>query len=240
LHRQYRSTILCTITNNDIAPQLTVIKHVVGGIIAANAFTMQVSANSPSQNSFPGSETGVTISLSSGIYSVTEDSPFIGDYSANFSKGCTGTIYVGQSNTCIITNTQISTNSLPGKMTGGGFIVDPVIGKITHGFELNCDVNRGGNLEINWGNGNKFHLETLAFALCTNNTAIAGNKAGFNTYNGIGIGRFNSLGGVMASWTLTSGGKGNDFMQFSLVAPNGSVVISSSGYLQGGRQMAHK
>ncbi len=47
----------CTITNDDNAPQLTVIKHVIndnGGSATATAFTMTVTGSSPSPRVVPG------------------------------------------------------------------------------------------------------------------------------------------------------------------------------------------
>ena len=40
------------------------------------------------------------------------------------------------------------------------------------------------NLEVNWGKGNKFHLENLTLALCTDepNISEAPSVAGFDTY----------------------------------------------------------
>jgi uncharacterized repeat protein (TIGR01451 family) len=102
----------CTITNNDIAPRLTVIKHVVnkgGSTTQASAFTMDVTATNPSNAHFPGNEAGTTITLNAGQYSVDESggpSTFVKDLSAT----CAGTIAVGQEKTCTITNTKV----LPG------------------------------------------------------------------------------------------------------------------------------
>src|SRR4029079_5450390 len=68
----------CTITNTDVAPKLTVIKHVVnnsGGRATASAFTMTVSGTAGSPTPFAGSESpGTTLSLKAGSYTVTESS----------------------------------------------------------------------------------------------------------------------------------------------------------------------
>lgn len=54
-----------------------------------------------------------------------------------------------------------------GRMTGGGRINSNV--KLTHGFELHCNPDeRPNNLEINWGKGNKYHLESVTDINCFN------------------------------------------------------------------------
>jgi hypothetical protein len=100
-------TKTCTITNDDIQPKLTVIKHVVndnGGTAAAGAFTMSVSGGSPA--TFPGAESpGTEVSLNAGSYSVSETGP--SGYAASFSAPCTGSIAVGETKTCTVTNNDI-------------------------------------------------------------------------------------------------------------------------------------
>src|SRR5207249_763665 len=68
-------TKTCTITNDDVAPQLVVIKHVVndnGGTKTAADFTLSVSGDSASPASFAGDENGTTVTLAAGPYSVDE------------------------------------------------------------------------------------------------------------------------------------------------------------------------
>jgi hypothetical protein len=92
----------CTITNDDIQPRLNVIKTVVGGVgVLPSAFTITVTGSSPSPASFPGSS-GQLVMLNAGSYNVTETtvSPYVGTFSAD----CSGTIAVGQTKTCTITN----------------------------------------------------------------------------------------------------------------------------------------
>jgi len=122
----------CTITNDDVAAQLTVIKHVVnsfGGTATAADFTMSVTGNSPAPGSFAGHESpGTVVSLGAGSYSVAETGP--SGYSSNFSTDCTGSIAVGQAKTCTITNSDIQprvtvikhvVNSFGGTATAGNF-----------------------------------------------------------------------------------------------------------------------
>ncbi len=98
----------CTLTNDDMAPTLTVIKHVIndnGGMAVASDFIMTVhDTNVQPSASFAGSEDGVIVTLYAGTYNVTEDGP--SGYAASF-DGCTGTIALGESKTCTITNDDV-------------------------------------------------------------------------------------------------------------------------------------
>jgi hypothetical protein len=102
----YGGDVTCSITNDDVAPQLTVIKHVInnnGGSASASDFTMSVTATNPSDDSFAGAESpGTTITLDAGSYSVSESGP--SGYSESDSSDCSGTIAVGETKTCTITN----------------------------------------------------------------------------------------------------------------------------------------
>ncbi|HET6457847.1 MAG TPA: SBBP repeat-containing protein, partial [Nitrosopumilaceae archaeon] len=141
-----------------------------------------------------------------------------------------------------------------GRMTGGGSILTPAVtsssGKstsmrVTHGFELHCDVNQSPNtLEVNWDKGNKFHLNSLTTASCTDDPTIIPNppSAGFDTYKGTGTGSYNGVSGATAEWTFTDAGEPgkNDFAKLVIKDKNNVVVLSVSGYLNSGNQQAHK
>jgi len=103
-------TKTCTITNDDVSPQLIVIKHVIndnGGTLGAADFTMNVTATNPSDDSFPGAESpGTTITLDAGAYSVAE--PAVAGYATSYSTDCTGTAIIGQIKTCTVTNNDIA------------------------------------------------------------------------------------------------------------------------------------
>ncbi len=99
----------CTITNDDIAPGLTVIKNVIndnGGTATASQFTMSVTATNPNPASFPGDETGTVVTLDAGSYSVGETGP--AGYAATYSAGCSGTLAAGGSAVCTVTNDDIA------------------------------------------------------------------------------------------------------------------------------------
>jgi len=101
----------CVITNNDIPATLTVIKHVIndnGGSKNAANFTLTINGVSAAGgNTFAGSETGITKTLTSvGAYSVTETA-LIGYQLASVSSDCSGTIALGEHKTCTLTNNDI-------------------------------------------------------------------------------------------------------------------------------------
>ena len=99
-----QSTV-CSITNDDQPGRLIVIKHVIndnGDMAAASHFIMHLTGTNLSQNDFAGSETGVTVTLNAGAY--TADEINNAGYTKTLSAECSGTIAVGQTKTCTITN----------------------------------------------------------------------------------------------------------------------------------------
>ncbi len=150
-----------------------------------------------------------------------------------------------------------STVSRGGRMTGGGSIFTsfppdtPGGIRVTHGFELHCNVNRKpNNLEINWDGGNQFHLENLTFANCTDDPTITPNppNAPFDTYEGKGTGRFNRQPGFCAEWIFTDAGEPgiNDRIKKLIIkdCSTGVPVLSVPGpnghTLTYGNHQAHK
>jgi uncharacterized repeat protein (TIGR01451 family) len=106
----YNGVATCTISNDDIAPQLTVVKHVINNtndsLLDASDFTINVAGTNVSDDSFDGSESGTTVTLDAGSYSVSEDYDS-DDYTQSPSSNCSGTIALGEHKTCTITNTDI-------------------------------------------------------------------------------------------------------------------------------------
>jgi len=101
----------CTITNNDIAPSLTVIKTVVndnGGTKVASNFSITVTGTNVAPSAtFPGAVSpGTAVTLNAGSYSVDEAAD--SGYAKTLSADCMGSIGLGQSKTCTITNDDIS------------------------------------------------------------------------------------------------------------------------------------
>jgi hypothetical protein len=131
-----------------------------------------------------------------------------------------------------------------GRMTGGGSVFTADGTRVTHGFEIHCDVNDVPNtLEINWDKGNNFHLETLTSAFCFTDPKInSGHPAApFNTYIGTGTGLLNGVAGATASWTFTDAGEpgSNDSATIVIKDASNAVVLTVSGNLDKGNQQAH-
>lgn len=134
---------------------------------------------------------------------------------------------------------------IEGFMTGGGSVFTKDGKRVTHGFELNCDKTKTpNNLEINWGKSNKFHLDTLTSASCTDDSSIDPGKPGveFDTYKGTGTGKYNGVVGATAQWTFTDAGEpgSNDTASIQITDVYGNVVLTVSGNLNNGNQQAHK
>jgi hypothetical protein len=133
--------------------------------------------------------------------------------------------------------------NLPGRMTGGGSIISNGL-RVTHGFNLNCDLTHNPqSLEINW-NGNRFHLEELRTTFCSNNPLIDAGQpsAGFNTYTGSGAGRLNGVSGATIDWVFTDAGEPGteDFASYTIRDSDGNLILSASGNLNKGNQQVHE
>ena len=135
------------------------------------------------------------------------------------------------------------------RMTGGGTIVGKALvglpTEVKHGFELHCDATADPNrLEVNWGKGNKFHLESLTSAICSDDPAIVPNPpvAGFDTYEGSGSGRYNGVSGATAKWVFKDAGEpGKDVTaRIHIEDSGGATVVDLVGKLKVGNQQAHK
>jgi hypothetical protein len=90
---------------------LIVIKHVVndnGGTAVAGDFSMSTGGtNANPADGFAGEESpGTTVTLDAGSYNVTETGP--SGYTALFSTDCSGSIAVGETKTCTVTNDDIA------------------------------------------------------------------------------------------------------------------------------------
>jgi len=128
-------------------------------------------------------------------------------------------------------------------MTGGGRVVTAA-GHVTHGFELHCTVtDEPNNLQVNWG-GNRFHLESLTMATCSDDPAIGPEPpaAAFDTYKGEGTGRYNGVSGATAKWTFTDAGEpgSNDMMTIDIFDSSNALVLTATGTLDRGNHQAHK
>jgi hypothetical protein len=126
------------------------------------------------------------------------------------------------------------------RMTGGGSIGTT---GVRHGFTLHCDPGRTpNNLEINWGNGNRFHLDALSTATCSDAGGISeGNPvAGFDTFTGTGTGSYNGSSGHSISFTFIDAGEPGTNDKAKIAIDGGSVLnINSLTALKNGNHQAH-
>lgn len=133
-----------------------------------------------------------------------------------------------------------------GRMTGGGSVFTPDGTRVTHGFELHCDVTDVPNtLEINWPPANNFHLEVLATAVCTDDPAIIQRPpvAPFDTLSGTGTGKLNGLPGASIAFTLVDAGEPgtHDTATYVIKDSGGKTVLTVPvAFLVKGNQQAHK
>jgi hypothetical protein len=121
------------------------------------------------------------------------------------------------------------------RMTGGGAIAKS---GFHHDFMLHCDPTGSPNLfVVHWGS-NRFHLDTLTEASCTDDPSIdSDSTAGFNTYDGAGTGTLNGVPAT-ATWTFTDAGRPKkDFTEITITDESGNV-ITVSGLLRSGNHLA--
>ena len=71
---------------------------------SASDFTLDSGGTNDTPDDFAGAEApGTEVSLDAGAYDVTESGP--AGYTASYSADCSGTIALGESKTCTVTNT---------------------------------------------------------------------------------------------------------------------------------------
>ena len=128
------------------------------------------------------------------------------------------------------------------RMTGGGTLKAQAT---HHGFQLHCKIVPGqpNRLQVNWGKGNKFHLEELTSADCSDDPAISEGKpaAGKDTYTGAGSGRYNGVSGATAEWTFSDAGEPGKKDKATIVVRDAgnNVVLNVTGTLTSGNHQAH-
>jgi hypothetical protein len=130
-----------------------------------------------------------------------------------------------------------------GRFTGGGSVFTAAGERVTHGTTLRCEIGAGPDrLEVNWGKGNKFHLEQITSKLCSDTTLDEENpKAGFDTIDGTGTGRYNGKSGATVSFTFTDSGEPGvaDTARIVIKDAGGNTVLAVSGPLKNGNHQAH-
>lgn len=130
---------------------------------------------------------------------------------------------------------------LPGRMQGDGSIISNGL-KVTHGMNLNCDARKSQTLDIKWAS-NQFRMERLYTTFCSDNPTIeAGHHAaGFNTYTGSGVGRYNGVSNATIDVIFTDAGEPgkNDFASYTIRDADGKLVLTAAGTLDKGNHQAH-
>jgi hypothetical protein len=139
--------------------------------------------------------------------------------------------------------------TIPGRMTGGGFQLRVDGARITRGLTLHCDITLSNNLEINWPGGNKWHLEkeSLESVSCIDDPAYDPfpPAAPFDTFIATAYGSLNGVGGSMIYFTFIDDGEPGrtDEAHFTIYAPGegpgDTPVLEVSGQLDGGNLQAH-
>ena len=140
---------------------------------------------------------------------------------------------------------QKSITVLDGRMTGGGSVFAQDGTRVTHGFELHCaSAMQPNNVQINWGKGNRFKLDTLTFAKCSDTRGIGEEKpiAGLDTLKGQGVGQFNGQPGAMVEFEFIDSGEPgiNDSAYVKVMDASGNVVMTAGGALKNGNHQAHR
>ena len=141
-----------------------------------------------------------------------------------------------------------------GRFTGGGKQITIGDGiKVTRGLTIHCDLLLSNNLEVNWANGNKFHmLEHLTTLECSDDPNINQNPppAPIDTLVGVGTGRYNGQDGYTIEFTLVDAGEPgrDDEMAIKIyetahpsnVVLNVPLQLLTAGNLQAHADQPHK
>lgn len=165
-----------------------------GGEYQPADFTVSVSGQNPSPNSFHGSQSGTPVVLGSGSYSVYVSEDLHG-YTPSYSSGCSGTISTNGHALCVVTMTRSNYNSYP---TPYPCVQGPYGGCTYPGNTLSCAPS----------------YQTVAAGSAATFTAVGGSSSNYNwvtpnrTYLGVG----SKLSVVLQSYgtqtvVVTSGGQ---------------------------------
>ena len=134
---------------------------------------------------------------------------------------------------------------MSGRWTGGGTIGPERDPRVTHGFELHCDVNQlPNNLEVNWG-GNHFHMEELTNVRCVDLPEIEPDppSAPCDKIHGWGDGRYNGESGYHVEFIFHDAGepgRDTDYGWIKITDSSGATILEVSGMLLSGNHQAHR
>lgn len=130
-----------------------------------------------------------------------------------------------------------------GRMTGGGSVFTDDNDRVTLGFEIHCDLSKPNNLQVNWPDGNKFHMLELTSAICKDDPAINQKPpvAPLDTFTGVGTGRFNGVEGATIYFTFVDKGEpGKSDTALIQIFDDGGDVLYVEGSMKYGNLQAHK
>jgi hypothetical protein len=179
----------------------------------------------PTAGCFPSPFTGATHFIGHGVVDICTSSPNCFDGGA-----------------LLITAKTVPVTAI-GRMTGGGSVFTADGTRVTHGFEIHCDVTDVPNtLEINWAPANNFHMDVLDSATCLQTPAIqAPPDAPFDTFIGTGTGKLNGVPGATIEFTFVDGGEPGtkDTAAYLIKDSHGTVLSVGTTFLTKGNQQAH-
>jgi hypothetical protein len=173
-------------------------------------------------------DSGVFNAADSFTLSGSKPGPGTGSVSVSATAVWTDGFPAGTASVLVTIPTSCGTAS--GRFTGGGKEVDLSSGiTITKGFEVDCDLAKPDNLELNWAPANNFHMNVLTAAQCLDNPLFDQKppQAPVNTIIGVGTGKFNNVDGYTINFTLIDAGEPGTSDQggFKITAPDGTVVL---------------
>ena len=131
-----------------------------------------------------------------------------------------------------------------GRMTGGGSVFTNDNARITLDFEMYCDLREPNNLQVNWPDGNKFHMPELTYAICTDDPKINQKPPAipFDTLTGEGTGRFNGEEGATINFTFLDQGEPgkSDTVWIQIFDKHEQEVLNVEEPMKYGNLQAHK
>ncbi len=222
----------CTITNTFITTEtprfiLLVKKIVSGGAKVASDFMFTLTGNSPSSTSVTGSETGVSVTMGTGAYTVTEDSH--DGYTVAYSADCNGSFAVGdQSKECTVTNTVISSGGGGG---GGGGGSTPATGSISGVTYI--DNNTNGTFDagdITLPNVTVYLDGNSNGAFDAGETNITSNGSGAFLFSNLNPGTYTVREVTPSGYSVT---QPTPSLQYVVVSNNNAVTDRNFGHTSG-------
>jgi YVTN family beta-propeller protein len=242
----------CTITNTYQPPspqpsaKLIVIKNVINRDSSSvnkkpSDFIITVHGNSPSPRSFPGkSDSGTTVSLYPGGYSVTEKRPLPG-YTTDYSQGCEGDLGNNEAKACIITNEEMTQPSAPAPTPS-----KPIIKNITgfnapYGITINPD--NGFVYVSNYGQFNTTGTVSIINSttnLITDSVGVDKNPQAiaYNTANGLvyvanllsnNMSVINASNNAIVDVIPLGSSSGGTFQGIAINPTNNTIYVANSG-----------